>query len=175
MLAGYYDSLDAELGGERVLPTTEEALDAYVVPIAMEKAQQAGVPVPEYEIVTDKLLPPPVMVYPINPFMDQGALVTEAEHAEKQRKALSMTGKYAVICQRLVGDYRVDVARVVLGRCLTKEYEGFAARVFEVFRLPLMRARVIVSAREYLLSAIEPLPFEQLTLNEKKLLGELEP
>ncbi len=141
----------------------------------MEKAKLAGLAVPDYEIVTDKLLPPPIMAYPINPFMDEGALVADPDTVEKQRKALTMTGKYAVICQKLEGDYRIDVARVVMGRCLTREYESFAQRVFEVFRLPLMRVRVIVSAKEYQLSAIEPLPYEGLTLNEKKLLNGLEP
>ena len=139
----------------------------------MEKAKLAGLAIPQYDIVTDKLPPPPVMAYPINPFMDQGALIADESTLEKQRKALSMSGKYAVICQRLESDCRIDVARVIMGRCLTREYESFAAEVFRVFRLPLMRVRVLVSAKAYQLSAIEPLPFDSLTLNEKKLLNGL--
>ena len=175
LLSGYYDSLDAELAGLSIIPTTRDALDAYVVPIAMEKARAAGLAVPDYEIVTEKLLPPPVLAYPINPFMDRGELVSDKDTLKQRRKALTMSGKYAVICQRLTGNYRVDVARCVLGKCLTEEYRDLAAEVFGVFRLPLMRVRVIVSATDYLLSALEPLPFDSLTLNEKKLLEGLEP
>ncbi|CAN5875397.1 hypothetical protein BH24DEI2_BH24DEI2_27780 [soil metagenome] len=175
LLSGYYDSLDAELAGLNIIPTTQDALDAYVVPIAMEKAKAAGLAVPDYDIVTEKLLPPPIMAYPINPFMDKGELISETDEVKQRRKALTMSGKYAVICQKLSGDSRVDVARCVLGKCLTEEYRDFAAEVFRVFRLPLMRVRVIVSAKAYLLSAIEPLPFDNLTLNEKKLLEGLEP
>lgn len=175
LLGGYYESLDAELSGVDIIPTTQDALDAYVVPIAMEKAKAAGLAVPDYDIVTEKLLPPPIMAYPINPFMDKGELIREADALKQRRKALTMSGKYAVICQKLGGDYRIDVARCVLGKCLTEEYRDFAAEVFRVFRVPLMRVRVVVSAKEFLLSAIEPLPFDSLTLNEKKLLEGLEP
>ena len=175
LLSGYYDSLDAELAGLSIIPTTQDALDAYVVPIAMERAKAAGLAVPDYDIVTEKLLPPPIMAYPINPFMDQGELVSETDILKQRRKALTMSGKYAVLCQKLDSDSRIDVARCVLGKCLTEEYRDFAAEVFQVFRIPLMRVRVIVSAKAYLLSAIEPLPWGSLTLNEKKLLEGLEP
>src|SRR5690606_28830490 len=52
LTTGYYASLDAELAGLKVLPTTADALDAYVVPIAMENAHLAGLAVPAHEIVT---------------------------------------------------------------------------------------------------------------------------
>jgi hypothetical protein len=173
LLSGYYDSLDAELDGLNVIPTTQDALDAYVVPIAMEKAKAEELYIPEYEIITDKFLAPPIMAYPVNPFFSKGELITDAAALEERRNALSMTGKYAVLCQRLKGDYRVDVLRCVMGQCLNEPYEEFAAEVFRIFRIPLMRVRVIVVSKEYQLSAIEPLLYEDLTLNEKKLLNGL--
>jgi RimK-like ATPgrasp N-terminal domain len=173
MLSGYYDSLDAELSKLEVIPSTQEALDAYVVPIAMEKAKLNKLAVPQYEIIIDKLPPPPMMAYPINPFFNTGELITEKENLEQRRKALSMTGKYAVLCQKLEGDYRIDVVRCIMGKTLNYAYEDFAREVFDIFRIPLMRIRVIVVAKEYQLSAIEVLPFDDLTLNEKKLLSEM--
>jgi hypothetical protein len=173
LLSGYYDSLDAELSGLNIIPTTQDALDAYVVPIAMEKARSEELYIPEYDIITDKFIAPPMMAYPVNPFFSKGELIVDAATLEERRNALSMTGKYAVLCQRLKGDYRVDVLRCVMGQCLNEPYEAFAAEVFRIFRIPLMRVRVIVVAKEYQLSAIEPLLFEDLTLNEKKLLNGL--
>lgn len=173
LLSGYYDSLDAELSGLSVIPTTQDALDAYVVPIAMEKARKGGLSVPDHEIVTDKMLAPPIMAYPVNPFFSKGELLADMQTLEHRRNALSMTGKYAVLCQRLKGDYRIDVLRCVMGQCLNEPYEEFAAEVFRIFRIPLMRVRVIVVAKEYQLSAIEPLLYDDLTLNEKKLLNGL--
>ncbi len=159
---GYYASLDSELAGKTVIPTTTEALDAYVTAIAMEKARLAGVPVPEYEIVTDRFPDPPMLAYPLNPFSAKGELLLDAAAVESRRKGLTYTGKYAVLAQRLPADYRVDVVKLVLGTTGVPEYQAFGAKVFEVFRLPLMRVRVIVTPKEYLLSAIEPLPFKEL-------------
>lgn len=169
---GYYASLEAELQGMAVFPSTADALDAYVVPIAMEKAHLHHLAVPDYDIVVEKLTPP-VLAYPINPFSTKYEIVLEGDAVAAKLRALTMTGKYAAICQKLPRDYRIDVVRCVLGRTLVKEYGDFAKRVFAVFKIPLMRARVIVTTSDYLLSAIEPLPFDDLTLNEKKLLGNL--
>ena len=169
---GYYSSLEAELQGIAVFPTTADALDAYVVPIAMEKARQHQLAVPDFDIVVDKLAPP-VLAYPINPFSTKYEIVLEGDVVAAKLRALTMTGKYPAIAQKLPRDYRIDAVRCILGRTLVKEYAGFARRAFEVFKLPLMKVRVIVTTSDYLFSAIEPLSFDDLTLNEKKLLGGL--
>lgn len=167
---GYYLSLDAEQAGLNVLPTTAEALDAYVVAIAMEKARLAGIPVPEHQIITDRFPAPPLMAYPINPFTLAGELLIDAAAIDTRRKGLTYTGKYAVLAQSLPADYRIDMLRLVLGRSLVPQYAEFGAVLFELFRLPLMRVRVIVTPKEYMLSAIEPLPFGQLSQAERALL-----
>ncbi|MBW7916374.1 MAG: RimK-like ATPgrasp N-terminal domain-containing protein [Trueperaceae bacterium] len=167
---GYYASLDSELAGKVVIPSAAESLDAYVAAIAMEKARLAGIPIPEHEIVTDRFPEPPMMAYPLNPFSVRGELLLDAAAVESRRKGLTYTGKYAVLVQRLPGDHRVDVLRLVLGTTAVPEYQAFGARLFEVFRLPLMRVRVIVTPKEYQLSAIEPLPFKDLDDAERGVL-----
>lgn len=164
---GYYASLDAELEGLEVLPTTTEALDAYVVPIAMLKARAGGMPVPEFGIVTDRFPPPPLLAYPVNPFSSKAELLPDLGAIQSRRNGLTYTGKYAVLVQELPEDYRIDVVRCVLGRTPIGEYADFARTAYEVFRLPLMRVRVIVTARAYLFSAVEPLPYRQLTKDER--------
>ena len=171
LTTGYYASLDAELAGLAVLPTTAEALDAYVVPLAMAKAAAAGLPVPEHEVVTDRFPKAPLLAYPVNPFTSKGELLLDDAAVESRRKGLTYTGKYAVLVQHLPHDHRIDVLRTVLGMSVVPEYEELAARLFEVFRLPLMKVRIVVTTREYLLSAIEPLPFAELTQEER---GQLE-
>lgn len=170
---GYYASLDAEQAGLRVLPTTAEALDAYVVAIAMEKARLAGIATPEHQVILEKFPPAPMMAYPINPFSLGGELLLDEAAVQARRKGLTYTGKYAVLTQSLPADYRIDVLRLVLGRTLTPQYEEFGMQLFALFRLPLMRVRVIVTPKEFLLSAIEPLPFDQLTQDERNILAGL--
>jgi hypothetical protein len=172
LTGGYYKSLDCELSQIRIMPTTEEALDAYVVPLAMKKAQLSNLKTPEYEIVTEKMIPP-VLAYPINPFTSKCEVIIEKEDVEKKLKKLTMNGKYAVICQKLPSDYRIDVVRCILGLTLEQEYKEFAMSIFETFHLPLMKIRIIVTVDEYLFSAIEPLPYDELTLKEKKIIEEM--
>jgi len=57
-----------------------------------------------------------------------------------------------------------------MGTSLVPEYEALARRLFEVFRLPLMRVRIIVTPKAYLLSAIEPLRFDELMAEERACL-----
>ncbi|MEX2536942.1 MAG: hypothetical protein WD273_15200 [Trueperaceae bacterium] len=173
MSTAYYEVLDAETAGQRVIPTTRDSLDAYVAPIAIERARLAGLLVPEVELVTERFPATPFMAYPVNPFSSAAELIVDTQMLEERRNGLTYTGKYATLCQKLPDDYRIDVVRTVLGRCLVEEYRDFALEVFEVFRIPLARVRVIVAPAGYLLSGLEPLPFESLTLNEKSLLAGL--
>jgi hypothetical protein len=167
---GYYRSLDAELRGEQVIPSTRDALDAYVVPIALRRAALAGLDVPVAEIVTERFPPPPLLAYPINPFSVRGALLESVEAVATRRKGLTYTGKYAVLCQRLPPDHRIDTVRCVLGRSAVAEYAPLAAALFACFRVPLMKARVIVTHATYALSAIDPLPWRELTREERDTL-----
>src|SRR5690606_5575185 len=112
LTSGYYASLDAELAGLHVLPTTAKALDAYVVPLAMAKAASAGLPVPEHEIVTDRFPSAPLLAYPINPFSSKGELLLDDAAIDARRKGLTYTGKYAVLVQHLPHDHRIDVLRL---------------------------------------------------------------
>lgn len=169
---GYYASLDAEQRGETVVPTAAECLDAYVVPIALEVARRAGLPVPDAQLVTDRWPPPPLLAYPVNPFSSRGELLADAAAIASRRNGLTYTGKYPVLCQTLPDDCRIDVVRIVLGTTAVAEYATFAADVWAAFRVPLMKVRVIVSRDAYHFSAIEPLPLKALIAEERRALAE---
>ncbi len=171
--SGYYASLDAELAGERMLPTPEDALDAYVVPIAADKARRAGIAVPDVTLVTDRFPAPPFFAWPVNPFSVKGELILDHATLAARRGGLTYAGKYAVACQKLPGDYRLDTARVVVGRCTVPEFADLAAASFRALRLPAMKLRVVVSAEAYLLSAALPLPFASLSDEELEWLTEV--
>ncbi|MEZ4631611.1 MAG: RimK-like ATPgrasp N-terminal domain-containing protein [Deinococcales bacterium] len=165
---GYYDSLDMEFSAP-VHPSTAEILDAYVVPIALEKAKRGGLAVPEAIISNDRLLTPS-LAYPINPFSSRFELVLDTNSLQSKLNTLTRTGKYAFMTQKLPEVYRIDLIKVILGRCEIEEYQAFAQQVFSIFHLPLMKVRVIVTPQEYLFSAIEPLAYKNLTKLERQLL-----
>lgn len=171
---GYYRSMEAEHEGLVALPSCHEAIDAYVVPLALAKAAAAGIPVPAWEIANDTTLSfqPPIVAYPVNPFQSKGVMITEAGGLEEAIKSLTMSGKYALVCQQMTPDSRIDTLRLVLGRCLNPAYAELASQLWAAFRLPLARVKVIVTETQYLFSAIEPFPRSELTQNEKALVKE---
>lgn len=171
---GYYQSMQAEHEGRVALPSPAEALDAYVVPLALTKAKAAGIAIPDWEIANDDTVSfdPPLIAYPVNPFQSQGIVANDLAATEETIKSLTMGGKYALVLQDVPKDSRVDTMRVILGKCLKPEYAELAARVWETFRIPLARVKVIVTETTYLFSAIEPLSREELTQNEKAIVKE---
>ncbi|MDZ7707910.1 MAG: RimK-like ATPgrasp N-terminal domain-containing protein [Trueperaceae bacterium] len=117
--SGYYASLDAELAGERMLPTPEDALDAYVVPIAADKARRAGIAVPDVTLVTDRFPAPPFVAWPVNPFSVKGELILDdaALGGAQQRRAHPVTARRGRDHQR-VQSRRVEAA--------TEQHDGVA-------------------------------------------------
>jgi hypothetical protein len=171
MTEGYYMSLDAEMEGRKVVPTTKEALDAYVAPLALEKAALAGIPVLDHQVVNIPAnIKPHIIAHPINPVTSGGEIILSDEEMEPKIKRVTLSGKCAASIQRLPDNFRIDTVRCVMGKTLLKEYEAFASSIFRVFRLPLMKVKVVVTPQQYILSSIEPLEYDSLTLNEKKLI-----
>jgi hypothetical protein len=171
---GYYRSMEAEHEGLLALPSPAEAIDAYVVPLALGKAEAAGIPIPTWEISNDSAITmsPPLVAYPINPFQDEGIVIADTTSLSEAIKSLTMSNKYAVVCENMPPDSRVDTLRLVLGQCLKPEYQELAQKLWETFHLPLARVKIIVTETQYLFSAIEPLKKEELTQNEKSIIKE---
>jgi hypothetical protein len=171
---GYYRSMEAEHEGLMALPSPQDAIDAYVVPLALKKAQAAGIPIPEWEIVNDQSMSisQPLVAYPINPFQDEGIVITSAASQNEAFKSLTMSNKYAVVCQQMLPDSRIDTLRLVLGKCLKPEYATLAEKLWQTFHIPLARIKIIVTEKQYLFSAIQPLRREELTQNEKSIIKE---
>lgn len=169
---GYYLSHDAKIRGKTIYPSPEAILDAYVVPLALEKARKCNIATPEFKITNDETgIEPPVLLYPINPFSERFELISNLEEAPKQYRTVTRLGKYAALAQKLPhDDYRIDTMRCIMGKTLTNEYQDFAWQTFKVFGLPLMKIKVIVTSTQYMFSSISPLKFDQLTLKEKKIL-----
>lgn len=168
---GYYRSQALEMQGQQVLPGTAEMLDAQVVPLALAKARMAGIPTPEHYI-SNGYFEPPAVLDPINPFMSGHALVLKAGRRDQVARSLTRNYTYAICCQELPEGARISTFRLVLGRTRSPEYRALGRSLWETFRLPLARVRVVRSGgRPPLFSAIEPLPVASLTRAERAILA----
>lgn len=170
---GYYRCQDAELQGRpSVMPRCSDALDAYVVPIALEKAQLAGIPIPEWYL-TNEYFPPPAVVYGVNPFTRKFAVVFTEDERDRAAKQLTWNFKYSVCCQRITSDVEIVDFAMVDGRTARPDMEAMARQVHEVFNLPMGSIRVLKTGSIIQLSAIELLPKRALGMQERTWLNEL--
>lgn len=169
---GYYHSMDRELEGIVIKPTIEESLDAYIVPLALKKAEQAGIKIPASEMVMDEVSGR-VLAYAVNPFSTKQAVINAPEESGAGLKALTMGGKYAVLCQFLPSNYQIVTVRSVMGKTVSCEFQEFVSAVFLAFQLPLMRITLIVHEQDYLFSSIKPLSLKELDRQERAWLEEI--
>jgi hypothetical protein len=99
--------------------------------------------------------------------MSRESVVLKTGHQERVARSLTRNFTYAICCQELPASARIGRFRAILGASLVERYRPFAAAIWHVFRMPLVRARVIVVADgEVWYSALQPLPFQQLTARE---------
>ncbi len=169
LTAGYYVSQDLEAKGLPVAPTTMEILDGYVVPLFLEKARLAGLPVPA-SYLTNGFFEPPVIVDPVNPFMSGQSIVLKSGQKDRVAKSMTRNYTYAISCQEIPDGAKIKSFRAVLGECSDQRYRELAAGIWRTFRIPLAVARVVVPpGGEPLLSALHPM--KKLKLRERGLLN----
>jgi len=167
LTAGYYRSQDLVSDGGNAHPTCQEAIDAYVAPLFLEKAAIAGLPIPEYYL-TNEHFDPPVVIDTVNPFPAHASLVLKNGHTERMTKSLTRNYTYAICCQTLPPGARIAKFRAVLGWTRSPRYRPIAEAIWRVYRLPLALVRVIVQQdSKVLFSALGPLPFASLTKPEQ--------
>jgi hypothetical protein len=169
----YYRAVDAVNADRPVRPTPQEALDAAIVPLSLIRAEHAGLPTPEWYL-TNEYFRPPVLAYTVNPFMRRFAEVRKAGRMKAVARSLTRNFQYAICCQEIEEDTAIREFNCLLGRVVpaNAEWAAWAARVWEVFRLPLVRVRLLDFAGRRVFSALEPLTLPELKPAEKKLLAE---
>jgi len=164
----YYISQDMELEGKKIHPTCKEMLDAYITPIFLEKAQIAGLPVPEYYI-SNGYFEPPVIIDPINPFMIRSRIVHHLSRVKSVSKSMTRNFTYAICCQEIPSGAEVGYFRAVFGWCVSPRFREIARSIWEVFHIPLAKVRVLTLADgQILLSDISQLPFNDLKKRERQ-------
>lgn len=163
----YFISQELEASGLRVRPSCAEMLDAYIVPILLEKAKTNGIAVPAY-FISNGYFEPPVIIDPVNPFMFKGRTILSSNNPEKIAKSMTRNYTYAICCQELPPGSKIKRFRSILGWSVLRDFREISSMIWKVFRIPLARVRVIILAGgEILLSDISYLRLEDL--NEKEL------
>lgn len=166
----YYVSQDYEHQNLPIHPTCKQMLDAYVVPLFLERAKLAELEVPEYYI-TNGYFEVPAIVDSINPFMSRSRTILKMAQQKSVAKSLTRNFTYAVCVQEIPPDAKIEHFRAVLGWSVAPRYREPAEKIWRIFEIPLARVRVLRMADgRFLFSKISPLLYKDLKQREMEYL-----
>ena len=171
----YYRILTLEMEGKETVPSTEDLLDAYVVPVCLTRAKGAGIPVCEWGI-SDERVPVPSILYGISYFADPSeySLVRDPGTADPVIKYITGSSRYPFCYQPVPESAEIVPCVAIFGRTADapEPLADLAYRVYRLFRIPLMEV-ISVFTDTYRLSAITPVRYSKLSWDEKEILGEI--
>jgi hypothetical protein len=169
----YYTILERELAGEDIHPSSRAVLDAFVVPICLERAKLAGIPVVEWGI-SQAYVPLPAILYGLNYFATASDffVVQDNEQAKDVIKHITNKGKYPFCYQKLDDGATIHTCTAVFGRTTGSctAVAGYAAMIYELFSIPLVSMVFVKTDKEFSLSSLAPTRYTHLTEKERALL-----
>lgn len=173
---GYYVSVHAEILGNRVIPSSEDIIDANRTPILLLKASRAGIPTLPYlvtssvkQIISEFNFP--VAVFAVNPFMHSGFKIAKNRSAlYRVVKSLSMNYKFAVCVQPVRGE--MMSVKSIFGKCSSGLKIGrISEKVYEVFRIPICALHVQLVEDKVCLCGLQTLSAEELLPTDLALIS----
>jgi hypothetical protein len=168
MKTGYYVSLHAEILGNKVVPSTENIVDAYRIPTLLLRASKAGIPTLSY-LITDSVkrimseFSFPVVIFAVNPFSFNGFKIAHNRSSlYRAVKSLSMNYRYAVCAQPLSGE--MASYKSFFGRCEVnnERVNEISRKVYETFNIPVCKLHIQHVGGEAYICGFQPLNLEEI-------------
>lgn len=170
----YYTILRLEMEGKTVLPTSASVLDAYVVPVCLERAHLAGIPVCEWRI-SQGYTPLPAILYGLNYYATAAeyAVVRDTVKAKEFVKHITNRGKYPFCYQELGECAEIGSCTAIFGRTAgdCSRVAELAQRVYDLFRIPLVTIVYVRYGDQHLLSSLSPVRYSHLSDEERSILS----
>ena len=172
----YYTIVRNEKEWIRTIPSSSDVLDAYIVPICLEKAKLAGIPVCEW-IISNVYVSLPAIVYGLNYFSTPSDhfLVSDLEQAKQIIKHVTNRGRYPFCYQKISERSAVVKCVSICGKSINccEKARDLAEKIYEVFRLPLVEIVMVKDEAGCRLSSLSPVKYSQLSKDETEMLQEL--
>lgn len=171
----YYEILRHELEGQTVHPSSRAVLDAYVVPLCLVKARQAGIPVCDWGI-SQGYTPFPAVLYGLNYFATASDyyVVSDNEQAKETVRHITNRGKYPFCYQVLEDGATLHTCTAIFGRTTgsCSGIAGIAQAVYDLFGIPLVSLVLTGGKDGHRLSSLAPVKYSRLTDPERRLLAD---
>ena len=172
----YYTAVRSEISGINTVPSSGQVIEAYVVPICLEKARLSGIEVSEWEI-SYQYASTPCVIYGLNYFSTPSEffVVKDEETAKDVIKHVTNKGKYPFCYQKMTQGANMVIVTSVFGNVVEnsdQEVAKIIADVYQLFKIPLFSAVLFELDGKYSLSSMGPVRYSKLSVREKNLLGE---
>ena len=169
----YYSILQHEIEGKSVKPSSIDILDAYIVPLCLEKAKLNKIPTCQWGI-SNGYTPLPAIMYGLNYFSttSEFSIVYNAKKAEEARKHITNIGKYPFCYQKLNNAATVHSCVGIFGQTTNSipSVINLVKQIYDTFTIPLITITYVKDKKNYLLSSLSPVKYSNLLKDERKLL-----
>lgn len=169
----YYSVLRYELEGFTTVPSSTDMIEAFVVPICLEKARRHGISVCPWEI-SYGYLPLPAIVYGIHYFSDPAdySILKEGETAQEIIKHITNVGRYPFCYQPIADGAEVIPFVAVFGKTTIEipALRDMAAAIYATFHVPLLTIVAVAMGDTYLLSSLSSARYSKLSREDRNLL-----
>ncbi|VVB72130.1 Uncharacterised protein [uncultured archaeon] len=172
----YYTIVKNENEGIKTTPSSTDVLDAYIVPICLEKAKLAGIPICDWTI-SYQYVSLPAIVYGLNYFSTPSDhfLVSDLEAAKIVIKHVTNRGRYPFCYQKISDTASVAKCVSIFGKTINcrENVSTMAEKIYEVFRVPLVEIVLVKDEMGLCLSSLAPVKYSQLAKEETEMLQDL--
>ncbi|WP_459201985.1 RimK-like ATPgrasp N-terminal domain-containing protein [Methanococcus sp. CF] len=167
----YYELIVREMSDEhKVFPSSSDVLDAYIVPVALKRAELAGIPILEWDIASG-YAPTPSIVYSVNYFSDPSMyyIAKNREESRKISKHVTNCGKYPFCYQKVPENFEMVNFSIFFGEVCTENQviKQLANKIYQTFKIPLINALFVIIDEKIFLSSLSPVKVSKLSKDEK--------
>lgn len=167
----YYEIVENENSGRIVFPSSMAVLDAYIVPICLQKAKLSGIPVCDYKISSGYISIPSI-IYGLNYYANPSNyfIVKENSNAKEAVGHISHNGKYPFCYQKIKESSETVVYTSIFGKTksLVPELKYIAEKIYKTFKIPLLNILVVNIDGEYRLSSLMSVRYSKIDESEKE-------
>jgi hypothetical protein len=172
----YYTIVKNENEDIKTIPSSSDVLDAYIVPICLEKAKLASISVCDWTI-SYQYVSLPAIVYGLNYFSTPSDhfLVSDLEGAKTVIRHITNRGRYPFCYQKISDTSTITKCVSIFGKTINccEKISTLAEKIYEVFRVPLVEIVLVKDESGYRLSSLAPAKYSQLSKDETEMLQDL--
>jgi hypothetical protein len=170
----YYTILAHELAGDDIRPCSRAVLDAFVVPVCLERASHTGIPVVPWGI-SQGYVPLPAILYGLNYFAttSEYSVVQDTTQAKEVIKHITNLGKYPFCYQKISDRAAIHTCTAIFGWTPgnNDEIVTTAKKIYDLFAIPLVSMVFVQTGNNFALSSLAPTRYTHLSDEERAFLS----